>query len=445
MTAELPRVLVISHNPFSDTQNNGKTLSAFFAGWPPQQLAQLYFTMDTPDFTVCDRFFRITDLDMLKKAFGRPATSSGRITQAGRAQLGVQKSNLHRSRAYRLVRDIFQARLPSALLARSAFWTRSRWQTAELTRWLDDFDPQVVFFQSSNCTFAFDIVQTISDERGIPLVMETTDDYVTWYPSISPAAWLYHRSIERAYAAAVNRASTVFAIGGRMAEEYQRRFGGSWRTAMNSVDVAEPPIESGPAPDRVEPLILHFAGNVGLNRWQVLAAIGNALAELRERHGRQAKLEVYSLQEPDAKVLAALDIPGHCEFLGARDSEFLAKRRRASHFLVHVESFDRKNRRVARLSISTKIPEYMAAGRDILAVGPADVASIDYLSSEQAGTVVTSADPRQIAEAIESAVADPERLAAQRRTAHQLVLANHLKSAIAADIQEAIVAAVSGQ
>jgi len=29
-----PRVLVISHNAFSLTSNNGKTFSSIFAGWP---------------------------------------------------------------------------------------------------------------------------------------------------------------------------------------------------------------------------------------------------------------------------------------------------------------------------------------------------------------------------------------------------------------------------
>lgn len=63
---EYPRVLVIAHNPFSDTQNNGKTLSAFFNGWPKDKLAQIYLTPDKPDYTVCENFFRITDLEVLK-------------------------------------------------------------------------------------------------------------------------------------------------------------------------------------------------------------------------------------------------------------------------------------------------------------------------------------------------------------------------------------------
>jgi hypothetical protein len=53
----VPRILVVSHNPFSDLQSNGKTLAAFFDGWDPERLAQLFFTLDAPSFAVCQRFF----------------------------------------------------------------------------------------------------------------------------------------------------------------------------------------------------------------------------------------------------------------------------------------------------------------------------------------------------------------------------------------------------
>ena len=47
--------------------------------------------------------------------------------------------------------------------------------------------------------------------------------------------------------------------------------------------------------------------------------------------------------------------------------------------LVHVESFDNKSRQLTKLSISTKIPEYLATGKPIIAIGPREVASLEYL------------------------------------------------------------------
>jgi hypothetical protein len=56
--------------------------------------------------------------------------------------------------------------------------------------------------------------------------------------------------------------------------------------------------------------------------------------------------------------------------------------------LVHVEAFDRSSRLSTRYSISTKIPEYMVAGRPILAYGPGEAASLKYVAESQCGIAV---------------------------------------------------------
>ncbi len=434
-----PRVLVVSHNPFSDLQSNGKTLAAFFEGWPVDRLAQLYFTLDDPAFTVCRRFFRVTDLDMLKATLGRPG-SAGPVVEAQRAEDAAGKERLHGNRLYRLVRQVFQQRWPVALLARSLFWGRRRWASADLERWLDEVDPELVFFQSSNCTFAFDIVEDICRRRGIPLLMETTDDYVTATGGLDPFGWLHHRRISRAYAAAVGRSDAVIAIGELMAEEYSERFGGRYLVAMNSVDGVTNVDQ--PAPE-TDPVVLHFAGNLGLNRWRVLGAIGGALDELHRRHGIDARLEVYSLGTPEPAELAQLTASPRVEFLGSRDADFLAERRREATLLVHVESFDRKNRHITRLSVSTKIPEYLAANRAVLAVGPADVASIRYLADHAAGAVVTSPDVDALTAGLAAALGDPAARASYAARGLELVEQNHLKPTIAAMVRGAIDDAVA--
>lgn len=439
-TTGLPRVLVVSHNPFSDTQNNGKTLSAFFQGWPKDRIAQLYFTLDEPSLSVCERYFRITDLDMLMKALHRPAKWMGEIHPDAIPAASAEKAQVHRSPVYRLIRDVFQARTPLALLVRSAFWRPQWWNTAELQAWLGEFGPEVVFFQSSNSTFAFDIIESICASQGIPLVMETTDDYVTLGRSFSPFAVRHHRRIQRAYQTAVGHASSVIAIGDKMAREYRRRFGGQWSMAMNSVEPVAPDDQPEPTDD---PKLLIFAGNVGLNRWQVLAAIGQALKQLDEQEGIRAKLVIYSLQEPTGKVAEALNIPGYCEFGGAKDSDFLAEQRGLATLLVHVESFDKRNRAIARLSVSTKIPEYMAADRCILAVGPADVASIEYLVDNDAAQVITSSKVDDIVSGLRQALTDAPGRARRRRNALDLVRRNHLRPVIQQQVREAILEAVA--
>ena len=76
--AEFPRVLVISNNCFSKTDSNGRTLGNFFVGWPKDRLAQFYIQNASPDFEVCENYFRVTDGQAVKALLGKAA--GGRVT-----------------------------------------------------------------------------------------------------------------------------------------------------------------------------------------------------------------------------------------------------------------------------------------------------------------------------------------------------------------------------
>ena len=68
---------------------------------------------------------------------------------------------------------------------------------------------------------------------------------------------------------------------------------------------------------------------------------------------------------------------------------------------VHVESFDPRAVAYTRLSLSTKIPSYLAAGRPILAVGPPGIASIRYVERHGIGLTVTRPDVGEIASSLQ--------------------------------------------
>ena len=60
--------------------------------------------------------------------------------------------------------------------------------------------------------------------------------------------------------------------------------------------------------------------------------------------------------------------------------------------LVHVEGFSLRERLVVHQSFSTKIVDYIATNRCILAIGGSDCASIDYFIRNQSAAVATTKD-----------------------------------------------------
>ena len=65
------KVLIVSHNCFSTTQNMGKTLMSLFSEFKKEELMQLYFYPSVPNVDVCDSCYRITDNDALHSILKR--------------------------------------------------------------------------------------------------------------------------------------------------------------------------------------------------------------------------------------------------------------------------------------------------------------------------------------------------------------------------------------
>jgi len=396
-----PRVLIVSHNSLSDTQSNGKTLSALFKLWNEDNLAQLYLTTDVPDFTICKRFFQLHDIDILKRAIFYKQIQGRQVTCSDTPQIISYKNKITNSPVLKLLRKNIS---PFFRLLRDILWGIGDFKTPELIRFIDEFNPQIVFYQSSGNVFSFSLTKWICISRNIPLILQTTDDYVSGMFTFDPFFWIQQIRLKLAYKWAVSYSDCIVAIGDKMAEEYKSRFGGNYFVAMNSISDLNLPKYSATN----KTLKFVYAGNLGLNRWKVLVLIADCLKELQNEEGLNGELSIYSLVEPGTKEISVLNKPPFSFYKGALNTVELNSVKTHSDVLVHVEAFDRLNRHVTRLSISTKIPEYLASGRCIFAVGPEDIASMQYLEEYDLGVTVMSDKKSKIKEALKEIMINGE-------------------------------------
>jgi|GEM_PF-469755 len=394
----IPRVLVISHNPFSDTQNSGKTLTAFFKFWDSDKLAQIYLTKEVPDFSLCKKFFQISDFDIFKRLFNKKI--EGReIRYSDLPSLIFEKQGVANNPVLKIMRQNVS---PLMRFLRDLMWKTAGYKTKALIKFIDDFDPQLVFMVGSNGVFAFALTRWICYGKNIPLILQPTDDYVTGRFTINPFYWLHLAFLKHNFKWACTYAAKIITIGEKMAREYSTRFGGHYFIAMNT----SPPLNLPEYKFENKTIKFVYAGNLGLNRWKILALIAECLVELNQEKGLKGELSVYSLVDPGESVKSALNKLPFSYFKGALNTEELINVKSGADVLVHVEAFDRTNRHITRLSISTKIPEYMASGRCIFAVGPGDVASIEYLLEYKLAVVVTSRYKKDVKQGIESIMVD---------------------------------------
>jgi glycosyltransferase involved in cell wall biosynthesis len=441
-----PKVLIISHNSFSDTQNNGKTLSSFFAQWPPDKLAQLYFWPEDPDMTVCKNFYRITDYEVLdavirlKKAKGKTYKESNVVHQH---ELGSIVKNLYGNKGnhdggkglHYLIHCMFKKRMPIALLSRDLFWNTNVWKTNEIKAWIDSFSPDIVFYQGSNGIFAYKIAIWIAESWEIPILVQITDDYVTPRMLMSPFGWIHHLSLKKIFSHTIKKAFCVFVIGSKMKNEYQRRFDGKYEVLMNCVDKDNSKlVKFITNRDKIRFI---YAGSLHTNRWKTLMIIGKCLQELYNE-GIESEFLIFCPIEPRLKEIKAITLPPVMQYCGSLKKEELNEQFYNADVLVHIEAFDRNSKHITRLSISTKIPEYLSTGVCVLAVGPQDVASIQYLSDSQTGITITTNNAKIIKKSLKQIILNKELRESLKENAIELTKIRHDASVNRKKIEEII-------
>ena len=95
---------------------------------------------------------------------------------------------------------------------------------------------------------------------------------------------------------------------------------------------------------------------------------------------------------------------------------------RDADIVLHVESFDKEQMKLVRLSFSTKITDYFSAGKCIFAVGNADLAPMQYF--QDADAAVTVENEQDIEKGVQSLL-NRENLIAYAKNAVECGLKNH--------------------
>jgi glycosyltransferase involved in cell wall biosynthesis len=93
----------------------------------------------------------------------------------------------------------------------------------------------------------------------------------------------------------------------------------------------------------------------------------------------------------------------------------------ADAFLV-VMSFAESQKRFVRTSFPSKILEYSAYGKPIIAWGSADCSAVQFLQKHQAGEIVTSSDPAEVIQCFAKLAQDPARQLQLAKAAHELAV-----------------------
>lgn len=409
------KILVFSGAPWSSDNSFGNTFSNLFSGLENVEIANIYCKYGQPDVRVVSRCFQMTEKSLLQNLKNRKNPSGREVFPAERAdELEPQSQtifNVARKRRWRIF-----------FMTRALIWKIGRWRSKELKNFIDSFQPDLLYLPLYYADHLLEIERFLIDYVRCPVAGHVSDDIYTLRQfSFSPLYWI-DRFIKRGkIRRVVSHCQFLHVISDIQKDEYEKAFGKQCRIFRKRMDFTCPPAEK----PLHTPIQFLYTGNIGAGRWESLAAIGRALEEIN-RDGCVGQLEIYTTTPLSNRMKRALNIPGSVKLMGSVSGEEAIRLQQEADVLVHVESLKLKGRLQVHQSFSTKIVDYLHTGNCLFAVGPKDVASIDYLRKN--GAAVTACSEQEIHEKLRELVAEPELIRAYGTKAWAAGKRNHEQS-----------------
>ena len=372
--SDYPRVLHVGYHPIGAPTNSGLTLGTMFGSWPDSELLQVCTRAhdDAPvrgEVLMTPTVFAPVELG-LRTALGWFDSALRKAGANAKSESDGMNNSVQRSGA-------LSVRQRAHLAMSVVNDIRPVWLPPKLRKEVKRFGPQVVHSLLGGVR-AMRLSLALSRYLDVPLVPHFMDDWVDNLFTHGQLRGYARSEVERVFAQVLRRAPVCLTIGEDMRREFESRLNRPCVTVGNSVDLDDyrraGPL---PAPSGTE-LVMRYIGGLHLGRDQVLSVLAEALGRgsIGDREwrlelfvpdydrGRAGRMADRFRSVVDRGSLAPSEVPA--TLVSADALVFLESE------LPGITSF-------TRLSVSTKVPQYLASGRPVLVMGPPDQASVRTL------------------------------------------------------------------
>jgi hypothetical protein len=253
---------------------------------------------------------------------------------------------------------------------------------------VDKFNPEVIYTIMGNIRL-IRFTNCLANRYNIPVIPHFMDDWISttytgssWY--IMPRKYLKHYLNKL-----LKNTKTGLCISNKMCNEYKQRYNINFIPLMNAINSKNcNPLRFNNICNQDEIVYAYFGG-LHLNRWKTLLELSKVIDSIKKDINKPIYIKVYTSEDNIKKYSDKLAYNNIILNKSVEHKEVMQIMIN-SDFLVHIESFEPSVIQFTKLSISTKIPEYLASGIPIIAIGPSNIASIEYLINNNCAYVATS-------------------------------------------------------
>lgn len=378
MESNLPKVLVVAINAWRK-DGTSHTLPNIFSCWDPSRLALIYTRADLPYTDVCSRFFQISENDVLKSIF-KPWKKTGREVYNTRELSGKGIEEEHnRYLKARKKHSYFMS------FCREMVWSLGHWKSKELKKFVKDFNPDIIFVPIYPTVYMGKIQKFIKRFTKKPIVCYLADDNYSYDACKGFWSHIHRFMLRKQVKYLATNCKEMFVIVDKEKEETDRVFGTNSVILTKGIDFSKFTYQEK---EVNHPIKFVYTGNLIISRDKTLALLADVLNEINGEEVK-ATLDIYSPDVVDEVTMSKLNC-GCSRHRGFIEKEKIGEIQRDADVVVFVEALEGKDSKAARLSFSTKITDYLANGKCILAIGKKDIAPIDYFIKNDSAIVATS-------------------------------------------------------
>ena len=423
------KVLLITSEEWNDYIYGNGILTNWFTNFDAE-FAQIYTSPGLPNNKVCRKYFQIDERQMVKSVslgykagheIEMPTSSAGeKFTMINPQKQGI----------YGFFKRLSMLMHSPVMILRDLIWMVGRYDTLALRKFVDDFNPDVVFCPQLGTPKMWRLERLVKSMTNAPFVAFTADDEASYRQySLSPLFWLRRWYCHEGLKRAVKMFSYYYMFSEEQAQDYTREYGIPASTLYKCGDFSSEFVKKPVG----TPIRLVYAGRLYCNRWKTLAEIGKAMHEINI-HGERIVLDIYTQDALTKEQCIALCPENSIYIKGSVNAQQLKEVYRNADIALHVESLDKKNRLATRVSFSTKIIDLMASTCAILAVCWDRHCGYQYLRNNDAAFCVD--DYSDILPTLRRIVDNPSLVQEYAQKAYDCGLKNHTCEKIQKQIKD---------
>lgn len=361
-SSNYPKVLLFGHS-FNDRTGMGITLTNLFADWPKVQIAVMANHIDV---NLCERIRPCTIY------IGRNVSKEKEFNQ------NINKKTLT-AKIKQIIRHQYHKAGVRELIYKPSI-------SKESLRLAQSFNPDIIFCCLGSLNSISLCAYFIDRMPNAKLVLYIVDDWANTKFNSRYFASYWRRRYNRGFRNLLNRASGYLSICQYMSDAYMEQYGKKFYPFHNPVNIKEwNALSIEPKyPDNIVSIL--YAGKINDDTRPCLSDLSKVVEELNNE-GFNFILDAYT---PDYSSNSNIfDGLSCCNVFPSIPHADIPRITKSYSALFLSLGFSKQSREYVRLSMPTKLSEYLASGIPIILYCPPEIALAKYLTNKECAIVCT--------------------------------------------------------